>query len=408
MTIPALTYPALLHPFTPPAKKGPWINIVSGNGAVISDDKGNDYIDAMASLWYCNVGYARREVIDAISAQLERIHAYHVFDPFENAPAEELARRVASLAPVDDARVYFGQSGSDAVDTALKIARAAQSLAGQPQKQLVISRSCGYHGTNYGGTSAQGIPANREGFGDLMENHLIVAHDDIEALASAFAQRGDEVAAVITEPLQGAGGVHPPPEGYLPAVRRLCDDHGAYLISDEVICGFGRLGTWFGAQHYGVRPDMITFAKAITSGYVPLGGVVVGSRVREPLESDPDWILRTGYTYSGHNTACVAGLACLDVTESDGLLARAVDLGARLGEGLRSLTSDGLYAGLRGDGFVFALVTREDQSPFDVRNRLLSEGVIARPLADSLALCPPLVIDEAQVDRIVDALAAVA
>jgi len=398
----------LLHPFTAPAKQGPWLKLVSGSGAVVTDTDGNDYIDAMASLWFCNVGYGRREVIDAIAAQLEKIHAYHLFDPFTNEPAERLAERISGLAPVAGGRVFFGQSGSEAVDTALKIARAAQIRSGRPHKQLVVSRSAGYHGTNYGGTSAQGIPPNREGFGDLMTQHVVVPHHDTEALAGLFAQRGDEIAAVISEPLQGAGGVFPPEEGYLQAVRRLCDEHGAYFISDEVICGFGRLGSWFGAQHYGVEPDMITFAKAITSGYVPLSGVIVGEKVRQPLEADSDWLLRTGYTYSGHATACAAGLACLDVTESEGLLEAAARLGARLRSGLQALVDDGLYAGLRGDGFVYALVTHEHQDPPATRQRLLGEGVIARPLADSLALCPPLVADEAQVDRIVDTLAEIA
>ena len=398
----------LLHPFTPPAKDtSGFIHIVAGNGAVVTDKHGNDYIDAMAALWFANIGYGRREVIDAIADQLGKIHAYHCFDPFTNEVAQELAGRLAVLAPVDDGRVFLGSSGSEAVDTALKIARAAQIQAGHPERQIVISRTAGYHGTNYGGTSAQGIELNRIGFGDLLANHVVVPHDDLEALTTLFAQQGDQIAAVLTEPLQGAGGVLPPPPGYLQEIRRLCDKHGAYFICDEVICGFGRLGAWFGADHYGVRPDMITFAKGVTSGYIPLSGVIVGARVREPLESDPDWVLRTGYTYSGHHTACAAALACLDVTEEEDLLGAATRLGARMQAGLRSLVDDGLYAGLRGEGFVFALVTRPDQTPIETRNKLLEQGVIARPLADSLAICPPLVMTDEQVDRVVDALAAV-
>ena len=400
---------ALLHPFSSPAL-GPndYINIVSGEGAVVTDDKGNEYIDAMASLWYCNVGYSRREVIEAITTQLNKIHAYHVFAPFANEPSEQLAARIASIAPIDDPRVFFGSSGSEAIDTALKIARSAQIQAGHPEKQIVISRSAGYHGTNYGGTSAQGIQANREGFGDLMQNHIVVEHDDVEALASVFADRGNEIAAVLTEPLQGAGGVYPPPDGYLDAVRRLCDEHGAYFIADEVINGFGRMGTWFGSQFYGVRPDMITFAKAVTSGYMPLSGVIVGSKVRAPLEADPSFILRTGYTYSGHNTACAAGLACLDVAENEGLLDRATSLGARLRGGLQSLVDDGLYTSVRGDGFVFALVPNEGKEPVAVRDAILAEGVIVRPLPGAISFCPPLVCTDEQVDRMVDAAAAVA
>jgi len=403
-----MSIPALIHPFSPPSKDGSaYLNIVSGSGAVVTDSQGNDYVDGMSSLWYANLGYGNEEVIDAITAQLRKIHAYHVFDPFTNDPAEALSARIAGIAPVDDGRVFLGQSGSEAVDTALKIARAAQIRAGHPEKRIIISRTAGYHGTNYGGTSAQGIQPNREGFGDLLSHHVVVPNDDIEHMAKVFAEHGNEVAAVLTEPLQGAGGVIPPPPGYLQAVRRLCDDHGAYYISDEVICGYGRLGSWFGADYYGVRPDMITFAKAVTSGYMPLSGVVVGSKVRQPLEADSDWILRHGYTYSGHQAACAAGLTCIDIIERDGLLDRATALGARLQSGLRSLVDDGLYAGLRGEGFVYALVTREDQTPSEVRNAALGEGVIVRPLADSLALCPPLVSTDAQIDKLVDALAAV-
>ncbi len=404
-----MTIPALIHPFSPPSKdRGEYLNIVSGEGATVTDSDGNQYVDAMSSLWYANLGYGNQEVIDAITSQLEKIHAYHVFDPFTNDLAEELAARVAGIAPVDNGRVFLGQSGSEAIDTALKIARAAQVRAGHPEKQIVISRTAGYHGTNYGGTSSQGIQPNREGFGDLLQHHIVVPNDDIEHMAKVFTERGNEVAAVLTEPLQGAGGVIPPPEGYLQAVRRLCDEHGAYYISDEVICGYGRLGEWFGADFYGVRPDMITFAKAVSSGYQPLSGVVIGSRVREPLEADGDWLLRHGYTYSGHNAACAAGLACINITERDGLLDRATELGGRLRAGLQSLVDDGLYAGLRGDGFVFALLTREDQTPADVRNAALGEGVIVRPLADSLAFCPPLVCTDAQIDKLVDAMATVA
>ena len=401
--------PPVLHPFTPPAKPADaYLDIASGQGAVVTDRHGNNYIDAMASLWFANLGYNRREVIEAIHEQLGRIHAYHLFDPFTNGPAEELAARLVELAPIDDGRVFFGTSGSDAVDTALKLARAAHLRAGRPQKRLVVSRTAGYHGTNYGGTSSQGIEANREGFGELVPHHVAVPHDDLEALATLFAERGDEIAAVLTEPLQGAGGVLPPPAGYLEGVRRLCTDHDAYFICDEVICGFGRLGRWFGADFYGVRPDMITFAKAVTSGYIPLGGVIVGDTVRAPLEADPDYVLRTGYTYSGHAAACAAGIACLDVTEGDGLLHAATRLGGRLRDGLQALVDDGLYAGLRGEGFVYALTMPDHQSAPEQRNRLRERGVIARPLGDALAFCPPLVITDDQIDQVVDAVAAIA
>ncbi len=403
-----MTPTPFLHPFSPPAKSD-FVSIVRGDGALVYDSTGREYVDGMASLWFANVGYGRAEVVEAITEQLAQLHAYHCFDPFTNEPADRLAGRIRDLAPMDDPRVFFGSSGSEAVDTALKLARAAHVRAGRPERQIIVSRTAGYHGTNLGGTSAQGIALNREGFGDLAPHFVTVPHDDIEPMATLFAQRGDEIAAVITEPLQGAGGVHPPSDGYLPAARRLCDDNGAYLIMDEVICGFGRLGHWFGSDHYGVRPDLITFAKAVTSGYVPLSGVIVGAAVREPLEADPDWILRTGYTYSGHAAACAAGLACLSLTESESLLERASTLGERLRSGFQSLVDDGLYAGLRGDGFVYALAMHDTQDAPTIRNQLLELGVILRPLGpDSLAVCPPLVITDEQLDRIVDTVAKVA
>jgi adenosylmethionine-8-amino-7-oxononanoate aminotransferase len=263
----------------------------------------------------------------------------------------------------------------------------------------VISRERGYHGSNYGGTSVQGIPANREGFGPLLPGTLYVAADDEEAMKQAFADHGGEIAAVITELVQGASGVWPPPPGYLESLRDLCDAHGAYLIHDEVITGFGRLGRWFGSQFYGVTPDLITFAKGVTSGYVPFGGVLVGSRVRSALEANPGFWLRTGYTYSGHALGAAAALKALEIQEQEGLVERALVIKAWLESGLEELRGDGLIAHPCGEGAVWGCSVAED--PVAVRNRLLDQGVILRPIAPNrLAMCPPLVITEEQVARI--------
>jgi len=395
---------AFLHPFTPP-RKTDFITVVGGKGAEIWDDEGNRYIDAMASLWYMNVGHGRQEMIDAITRQATELASYHTFDPFSNRPAEQLAEKIGQLSPMSRARTFFTCSGSEAVDTAMKLARAAQAEAGHPERTLIISREHGYHGTNFGGTSAQGIAANREGWGALVGDVINVPGNDIEVIARVFAERGDEVAAVLSEPLQGAGGVFPPPEGYLEGLRRLCDDHGAYLILDEVICGFGRLGTWFGAQHYGVTPDMITFAKAVTSGYIPLGGVIVGPDPSAALEKNEGFILRHGYTYSGHPIATAAALAALGIQERDGLVARAGEIGDRLSTGLQALAADGVVAEVRGVGAIWAVGLDERHSAPEVRNRALERGVIFRPLGNSLAMCPPLVISDSQIDRVVDVLA---
>jgi adenosylmethionine-8-amino-7-oxononanoate aminotransferase len=288
----------------------------------------------------------------------------------------------------------------------MKLARLTHVLAGNPERTLIISRMRGYHGTNYGGTTAQGLPPNKEGWGPLLPDVVQVPSDDVEALATLMAERSHEIAAVITEPVQGAGGVWPAHEGYLESLRRLCDQHGALLIFDEVISGFGRLGHWFGAQRYGVTPDIMTFAKAVTSGYQPLGGVFVGRRVLDPLEADPTYVLKTGYTYSGHATACAAALTNLAIMEREGLLHEATRIGERLGAGLRSIAADGLVDHARGDGAVWAAAMHEGQDAQRVRDRMRDLGVVVRGIAaHSVTFCPPLVTTDEQIDRIIDATA---
>lgn len=395
-----------LHPFAKPTRES-FIRIVRGEGALVWDADGNELVDGMASLWYCAIGHGRAEMADAIAAQVRQIEAYSCFDPFTNEPAEQLAAELHEIAPMADARVFFCCSGSEAIDSAMKIARIAHVQAGQPQRKLIISRGRGYHGVAYGGTSAQGIAPNREHFGPFVPDVVQVDADDVESLASLMHERGNEVAAVLTEPVQGAGGIHPPADGYLESVRRLCDQHGAYLVFDEVITGFGRLGSWFAAHHYGVRPDLVTFAKAVTSGYQPLGGVFVGPAVRAGLEADPEFFLRHGFTYSGHPTACAAGLTNLAIMRREELVQRATSVGARLRDGLQALAADGAIDHVRGEGAMWAAGLDPSRNAMQVRDSMLAQGVICRALnADSLLFCPPLVITDEQVDRIVDALAA--
>jgi putrescine---pyruvate transaminase len=397
--------PAYLHPFCRPARDQ-FLTIVRGDGAVVWDDQGRELVDGMASLWCVNAGHGRREIIDAVTAQMSAIACYHTFEPFANEPSDRVAEQIAAVAPMPQARVFLTTSGSEAVDSAIKLARLAHVRAGRPERTLVISRGRGYHGVTFGGMAAQGLPPNQEGFGPHVEGFVNLPPDDIEVMASFMAEHGHEVAAILAEPVQGAGGVHPPPEGYLAGLRRLCDQHGAYLILDEVICAFGRLGEWFGAQHFEVVPDLITFAKGVSSGYVPLGGVVLAPAVHEPLEADPTYLLRHGHTYSGHPTCAAAGVANLTLMRDEELPARAPVIGARLSAGLRAIADDGLVAEVRGDGAVWAVGLTPDHDAAAVRDRMLDGGVICRPIgADTLAFCPPLVIDDAQVDRIVDTLA---
>jgi putrescine---pyruvate transaminase len=250
----------------------------------------------------------------------------------------------------------------------------------------------------------QGLDANRAGWGDLLPHVVEVPADDIEAAARVFAEHGDRIAGVLTEPVQGAAGVHPPAEGYLAGLRRLCDDHGALLVFDEVITGFGRLGAPFASHRYGVVPDAMTFAKGVTSGYQPLSGVVVSAAMAASLAGDESWMLRSGYTYSGHPAACAAAVANLDVLERDGLVARAGRIGDRLGPALASMVDDGLVESVRGVGAIWAVELGEDAAP--VRDRLLAAGVVVRPIGQALALCPPLMIPDDDLDAIVDAIAA--
>ena len=399
--------PRFLHPFAKPIRER-FITVARGEGARIYDVDGNEYIDGMASLWYCAIGHGRRDMADAIARQIGTIEAYSAFDPFTTRVADELCERIVALSPLSDGRVFLCNSGSEAVDSAMKLARLAHVQAGRPERTLIISRGRGYHGTNYGGTSAQGIPPNRAGYGPLVGDVVHVEPDDIEGLAKVMSENSARLAAVISEPVQGAGGVFPPTEGYLQQLRKLCDQHGAYLIFDEVITGFGRLGTWFGAQHFGVTPDLLTFAKAVTSGYQPLGGVILARKVCEPIEADAGFLLRHGYTYSGHAAACAAALTNLDIIEREGLLERAKHIGARLESGLGALAADGMIDHARGRVAVWAAAHKPGIDPFVVRDRMLAGGAITRALnTDTNSFCPPLVITDAELDRLIDTFATV-
>jgi adenosylmethionine-8-amino-7-oxononanoate aminotransferase len=398
----------LLHAFAKPTKTD-FVRIVKGQGALLWDDRGTEMIDAIGSLWYCQVGHGRREIADAVAAQISTLETYSTFDPFSNDVAERLAEKLVSISAIPDSRVFLCGSGSEAVDTAMKLARLTHVQAGHPERTIIISRNRGYHGTNYGGTSAQGLPLNKIGYGELLADVVQVDADNIEDLATFMKDNSSRIAAVLIEPLQGAGGVWPPPPGYLESARKLCDQHGALLIFDEVISGFGRMGTWFAAQHYGVTPDLLCFAKGVTSGYQPLGGVYVGKSVRNALEADPNFFLRHGYTYSGHAAVCAAALTNLEIIEREGLLERAKQIGARLGAGLKALAADGVIDHARGDGAVWAAGLKPDQNSVTIRDAMIPRGVVCRAInTDTNAFCPPLVTTDKQIDTILDVFAAVA
>jgi adenosylmethionine-8-amino-7-oxononanoate aminotransferase len=401
--------PRFLHAFSKPAAPASvYLRLVGGDGATIVDDAGRRYVDALASLWYCQAGHGRQEIVDAICTQATKLDAFHTFDRFTNEPADELCDRLSRLAPMPDARVFLVSGGSEAVDSAIKIARLAHYAAGDRERTIVISRVPSYHGTTFGGLAATGIPSNQEGFGPLVGDFVQVPYDDLDAVDAVIAREGaHRIAAVIAEPVVGAGGLLPPPDGYLGGLRERTTAAGAFLILDEVITAFGRLGEWFGAARFGVAPDLVTFAKGVTSGYQPVGGVLVGAAVRERLEADPELVIRHGHTYGGHPIACAAAVANLDVLEQDGLATRAnaERIGKRLQAGLEELVDGNLVTEVRGLGGMWA-AKFGPAAPVavEVRDRMLERGVIARHLGtDLMCFCPPLVITDDELDQAVAA-----
>ena len=378
------------------------ITLVGGEGAHVVDDTGRRYLDATASLWYCNVGWGRREIADAAAAQMAELPAYSTFGDLTNRPAEALADRVAAIAPVPESKVFFTSGGSDSIDTATKMARRYWQLRGEPDRSILIRREKAYHGMHTGGTSLAGIPANAAGHGELIEDVLEVPWDDAGALRVAIDTAGTgNVAAFFCEPVIGAGGVFPPPEGYLKAAREVCRQTGVLFVADEVITGFGRCGDWFASSRFGLDPDIVTCAKGITSGYLPLGAVLASPKVAEPFWAPGAGVWRHGYTYSGHATVAAAAIANLDIMEREALPERALTLEAQLHDVLAPLADHDLVEEVRGGLGVLAavnlrhdLVAHDPMLPARAGAAIREAGVIVRPLvAGAIAVSPPLVVD---------------
>lgn len=402
----------LWHPFADMAAvRGKEFVVTRGEGSWIWDDQGQRYLDATAGLWFANVGHGRTEIGEAIAAQLAQIETYPIFNDLANPPALELADRLAKLAPMEDSKVLLTSGGGEGVDTAIKLSRRYWNVRGEDERHWVLSRRNSYHGTNGIGTSIGGIDSNREGFGPLLPSVRFSDHDSLEAVRAAFEELGPErIAAVIAEPVIGAGGVYPPEPGYLEGLAELCRETGALLICDSVICGFGRLGNWFGIERWDVTPDMIVFAKGVTSGYLPLGGVVVSGRVAEPFWNGAG-PLRHGPTYSGHSACCAAALANIDLLASDDLYRQGELLERPLIEALAPLQNHPAVAGLRGGvGFLAAVelhpevLIESGQSLMDVARLSREHGVLVRPLGSCLAVSPPLVASAEQIALIPEAI----
>jgi adenosylmethionine-8-amino-7-oxononanoate aminotransferase len=386
--------------------------IERGEGVHVIDTEGNRYLDATASLWYANLGHGRAEIADAVAAQMRKLEAYSTFGHFGNQPANALCDRLARLAPMEEARVFLGSGGGDAIDTAAKIARRHWILRGHQERVHLISRTQGYHGTHGFGTSVGGIEANVTNWGPLVPATSTVQHDSLEALEAEILRVGpDRVAAFFCEPVIGAGGVYPPPQGYIQGVADLCAEHGVLLVIDSVICGFGRLGTWFGIERWeDVRPDLITFAKGVTSGYLPLGGVVVSGEVAGAFFDEPGGpMLRHGATYAGHASCCAAALAVLDIYERENIIPRGRELEGALAGALAPLASHDAVAEVRsGTGLLGAVqlapgvLASDPGAVAKVAEGAREAGVLLRPLLGALATSPPLIAEVEHFEQIAD------
>jgi beta-alanine--pyruvate transaminase len=402
--------------------------VVEAEGMYYKTQDGRRLLDGFAGLWCCNAGHCRKPIVEAIQRQaatMDYAPAFQMGHPL----SFELASRIAKLAPGNLDHVFFCNSGSEAVDTALKIALAWHRSQGRGERIRLIGRERGYHGVGFGGISVGGIPTNRKMFGAMIAgvDHLPHTHnleknaftrgqpewgahlaDELERLV--VLHDPSTIAAVIVEPMAGSTGVLIPPKGYLQRLREITSKHGILLIFDEVITAFGRMGTNFAADKYAVQPDMATFAKGVTSGTVPMGGVLVSAPIYQSFMSGPAGIeLFHGYTYSAHPLACAAGIATLDLYEEEGLFARAAKMAVKLEAALHALKGTRNVIDIRNDGLVGAveLAPRAGAAGargFDAYLRCFEKGVLVRQTGDIIAIAPALIIEDAQVDQIMQTL----
>lgn len=404
--------------------------VVAAEGVHYTTDDGRQIIDALSGLWCCNAGHRHPKIIEAIKTQLDTLD-YAVAFQVHHPKAFELANRLCAAAPAPFEHVFFTNSGSEACDTALKIALAYHQARGDGSRCRLIGREKGYHGVGFGGLSVGGMMPNRKAFAAAMipgVDHLPHTHN----LAHMAFSRGQPVwgrhladelarlialhdastiAAVIVEPMQGSAGVIVPPVGYLERLRELCTQHGILLIFDEVITGFGRIGEIFSPDRFGVMPDLITFAKGVTSGMIPLGGVLVTADIYDAFMQGPDTTVEFfhGYTYSGHPLAAAAGLAAIEVYRAEGLFERARALEPVLEQAIHSLRGEPNIVDIRNLGLAAAIeMTPRDGAPgrraMDIFHWCYDHGVMVRCAGETIAIGPPLIISEAQIAMIVDTI----
>ncbi|OIP17963.1 MAG: aspartate aminotransferase family protein [Comamonadaceae bacterium CG_4_9_14_3_um_filter_60_33] len=424
-----------IHPFTDHgdlATRGARV-IVKSEGIYVWDSEGEKMLDAMSGLWCVSVGYGRKELAQAAYDQMLTLPFYNSFFQTTNLPAVKLATRLAALAPKVGDRtfehVFYSSSGSESNDSNVRMVRRYWDLLGQPQRKVIISRKNAYHGSTMAGASLGGM-SSMHAQGDLpipnithieqpyfFENALPGESADAFGLRAAgwleekiLALGADKVAAFIAEPIQGAGGVIIPPATYWPEIQRIVDKYGILLISDEVICAFGRLGHWFAYEKFGYKPDLVTFAKAVTSGYIPLGGVMVGNRVAQVL-IDKGGEFNHGYTYSGHPVACAVALANLDIMESEQLPQRVRDdIGPYLATCFAAIAEHPLVGLAETCGFTAGLVLvkdKQNKTLFDeelgvgmmCRRHCFENGLIMRAVGDRMIIAPPLIMTRAEIDE---------
>ena len=422
-----------LHPFTDYKAlqaKGARV-IVKAEGVYLHDSEGNRILDGMAGLWCVNVGYGRRELADAAYKQMLELPYYNSFFQTAHPPAIELAKRLVDLTPPQFNRVFFTGSGSEGNDTVVRLVRRYWDLLGQPERKVIVSRVNAYHGSTMAGASLGGMAFMHEQGGLPIPDIVHIPQpywygeggdrspaefglETARALERKIEELGaDRVAAFIGEPIQGAGGVIIPPDTYWPEIQRICDQYGILLVADEVICGFGRTGHWFGSDLYGIRPDLMTVAKGLSSGYLPIGGVLVADRVADVL-IDKGGEFAHGYTYSGHPVACAVASVNLALLKQEDLVVRTRDqMGPYLASKWRQLAEHPLVGEARSVGLIGALELVRDKSTrrfFDKRGEVgticrdfcFQNGLIMRAVRDTLIISPPLVISREQVDELAE------
>ncbi|HSG75184.1 MAG: aspartate aminotransferase family protein [Betaproteobacteria bacterium] len=425
-TLPSLENSAFFMPFSMNRhfKKAPRL-LARAEGVYYYTPEGRKLIDGSSGLWCVNAGHCREKIVKAVQKQVAELDFAPPFN-MGHPLAFEFADKVASLAPADLKRVFFTNSGSESVDTALKLALAYHRVRGEGHRVRLIGRERGYHGVNFGGTAVGGMVANRKIFGALVAgvDHIRSTHDlDRNAYSRGQPKHGAEfadelerlcalhdpstIAAVIVEPVACSGGVLVPPVGYLERLRAICDKHGILLIFDEVITGWGRLGKTFGTQHFNVIPDMITTAKGITNGTVPMGAVLMRERLYQAFMVGPEKAIEVphGYTYSSHPLACAAGLATMQVYEEEGLFTRAAELWPYWEEQAHALKGLPNVIDIRNIGLIAAIeLTPRKDAPgaraLDAHIAAFERGAYMRVAADTIALSPPLIITKSEIDQL--------